>query len=201
VRLRDVAREMTGQDRVAAVLASEIAVLSYGLASWRSRPHAPADAASFTHHRRSGHAAVVLAFGLVLLIEGVGVHLLLARWSALAAWIATAGTAYGALWLLADYRATVLRPILVDGRSLLLRVGLRFTLEVPIDGIASVERLRPDPGKDAVALPLLAPPTHWVMLSEPRVAEGPYGLRRRVRAIGVAPDDPEAFERRLRSGP
>lgn len=193
--LRRVARDVTGSDRLAAVLASEIAVLRYGLGSWRSRAHAPDGAKAFTHHVRSGHGGIV--FGLLILTagEGIAVHLLLGRWSAVAAWAVTLATAYGALWLVADYRATVLRPILVGEGRIVFRAGLRWTLAAPLAQVVDVGTAKPDVGKASAKLTLLATPTRWVTLAEPAVAEGPYGFRRRVRAIGLQPDEAEAFDR------
>ena len=170
-QLRRAAFELTRNDRAAEVV---------GLGSWRSRAHAPAGSSAFSQHLRSGHAAMMLALILLLAVEGLAVHFLLHHWSVLAAWICTIGSAYGALWLIADYRATVLRPILVSDESILFRAGFRCTVQVPLDRIAGVSRNKPQ-----------------LTLSEPMVAEGPYGLRRRVRAIGIAPDAADEFDRML----
>lgn len=199
-QLRRAALDLVRQERVAGVLATEIAVFYYGLGAWRARPHAPDGVAAFTHHRRSGHAAIVCALLLVFLIEGVALHLLVAIWSGLAAWLLTISTIYGALWLLADARATALRPLLADEECLVLRAGLRWSLRVPRDVVAGVTRAKPGSGKECLNLTLLGAPTHWIAFSRPLVAEGPYGMRRRVRAAGVQPDAAEAFDRALNPG-
>jgi hypothetical protein len=195
--LQRAAIDLVRQSRVAGVLATEIAVLYYGFFSWRARPHAPERASAFTHHRRSGHMAVVCAFVMVMAIEGLAIHLMLALWSGVAAWLLTVTTAYGALWFLADARATVLRPLLVDEESLLLRAGLRWTLRVPRDEVAAIRHAKPVYGRESLNLTLLGAPTHWIELAAPMLAEGPYGMRRRVRAIGVQPDAAEEFGRAL----
>jgi hypothetical protein len=114
-----------------------------------------------------------------------------------AAWLLTIGNAYGALWLLADYRMTVLRLILVSDDRVVIRAGLRFTIRVPLDQVAEVGRVRPDFGKESVNLTFLGTPTHWLRLTEPIEAEGPYGFRRRVRAIGLTPDAADNFQRSI----
>jgi len=199
-QLRRAALELTGNDRVSGILATEIAVLVYGLGSWRARPHAPGETTAFTHHRRSGQGRIVFAFLLIMAIEAFAVHLLLLVWSATAAWIFTIGTAYAALWLLADYRATVLRPILIDEESLLVRAGLRCTLRVPRVRLAASRHEKPELGKECLNLTLLGAPTHWLVFSERVTTEGPYGFRRGVRAIGIQPDEPEDLERILARG-
>lgn len=196
-RLQRAAFELTRNDWAAAVLALELGVFYYAFASWRARPHAPAGTRVFSLHERSGHAGVVLAFLLLMAAEGFAVHVLLLKWSSLVAWIFTLSTVYAALWLLADYRATVLRPIVVDDECVLIRAGFRCTLRVPRAAIVKVGRDRPAFGKLNLNLTLLATPTHWITLSEPMLARVPYGFSRRVRALGLEPDDPVGLERAL----
>jgi len=200
-QLHRAAFDLTRNDRVAAVLALELGVLYYAFGSWRARPHLPAGWSAITHHRRSGHAGIVLAFLVVMAAEGLAVHVLLLNWSALVAWLFTIGTAYGGLWLIADYRATVLRPILIDDDTVLIRAGFRCALRVPRARIAEVGRTKPAFGKESFNLTFLGTPTRWLTLSEPMLALGPYGFRRRVRAIGIEPDTADEFDRVLAPRP
>lgn len=196
-QLQQGAYEVTGSRLATSVLASELAVVYYALGSWRARPHVPEGTSGFTHHLRSGHFGIVLAFLVILASEGLAMHLLLLRWSVLVAWIFTISSVYSALWAIADYRATVLRPILVTEESIVIRAGFRFALVVPRESIVEVGREKPDFGRKSRNLTLLSIPTRWLTLSQPMLAEGPYGLRRPVRAVGIEPDDPEAFDRAL----
>ena len=77
--------------------------------------------------------------------EGLAVHVLILKWSALVAWIFTIGTVYGALWLIADYRATVLRPILVSDESILIRAGFRCILSRLVRGATPADASGADP--------------------------------------------------------
>jgi len=197
--LRHAALDVIGQERVAGFLATEAALVYYGLGSWRSRAHVPAGTAAFTHHRRVGHVAIVAALLLVVAIEGVAVHMLVSIWRALAAWVLTLGTAYAALWLVADCRAVILRPILVDDHALVLRAGLRWSLRVPRAQVAAVVRHRPPLGRECLNLTLLGTPTHWIVLTQPVAARGPYGVRRHVRAVGIQPDDASGFDHLTRT--
>lgn len=188
-RLRRASREVVGLERVAEVLATELAVLYYGLAAWRAPVHAPAGRRAVSQHVRSSHGAILLAVLLLLAVEGLALHVLIARWSGLAAWLATLASLYTALWLVADYRATVLRPLLLDDESLWLRAGLRWSVRVPRAEVTAVTRRRPE-GERGVALTFLAAPTVWLTLAHPVTLRGPYGLRRRTRVLGLAPDEP-----------
>lgn len=200
-RLHEVAHEALGLERVAAMIASEVAVFHYAFFAWRARPHAPRGATAFTHHRRSGHAGTVVAIILLLAVEGFAMHFLITRWSAIAAWIFTASSVYAALWLIADHRATVLRPILVDDQGLWARAGLRASVRVPWSSIAAVSLQAPEVGRAAVRLTMFGSPSHWILLTEPVLVRGPYGFTRRALALGFEPDEPEAFARLVAACP
>lgn len=189
--------------RVAAVLATELAVLYYALLAWRARPHVPAGARAFSAHRRSGHGALVFTLLLITGVEGLVVHLLLAGASATAAWIATAVSVYGALWLLADYRAAVLAPpVLLAGGELWLRAGLRWRVRVARGQIVRVSRTAPDApaGGHARSLAFLTEPNVWIECAAPVVLEGPYGVRRRATHLGLFADEPDRLTAALTGG-
>lgn len=200
VQFRRAACDLFKNDRVAGVFASEIGMFYYALLAWRARPHVPEGMVAFTHHKRSGQLAIVLGFLVLLAAEGSAVHLLLMRWSSPVAWVITALTIYGALFILSDYRATVLRPILVGDDEVVVRAGLRYTMRVPRSQIAGVGNEKPEFGRESVKFAFLATPTHWVTLSERAEAHGMYGIRARVRAFGIEPDDPAGFESALGPG-
>lgn len=187
-RLRAGARAVV--PAVAAdVLVAELAVLYYAVGAWRARPHVPPGAHAFTTHRRSGHGGLVFGLLVVTAVEGVVAHLLVAGRSPAAAWALTALGVYGALWLVADYRAAVLRPVLWDGAALWVRAGLRWQARVAGGQVARVSRTPPAAG--ARSLAFLTAPNLWVECSAPVVLAGPYGLRREARRVGLFVDEPE----------
>lgn len=200
-QLRRAAAEALGVPRTAEVLAYELAVLHYALVSWRRRP--AADRAAFSYHRRGHYPVVLVGLLVVLAAEVPAVHLLLAHlWSPVAAWVATALSIYGALWLLGDYRAMVLRPIHLGATGIDLRIGLRWTLHIPFDEIRAVRPLTwrdaGDRRRDDLDATVLATPDLRLELDPERVARGLYGIGRKVRSVRLAVDDPERFVAQLR---
>ncbi len=193
-QLRKVALELVNHERLAGLFASEIGVFYYVFGSWRSRPHAPAGWSTFSCHQRSGQAGLVFGLLFLTLAEVLAVHFLLARWSLLAAWIFTSISAYGALWLVADFRATVLRPTLVGPRNIVLRAGLRWTVDLPRVQIESMGRTEPQAGQQKINLGLMGGASHWLILKEPILAHGPYGISKQVLAIGLSPDNVRQWE-------
>jgi hypothetical protein len=197
-RLRERAREVLVAPAVAEVVAFEIAILFYALFAWRAEPDTAGARAVFGHYRRMGYGAALAGLLLALGAEIVPVHLLVALWSPVAAWALTLLGLYSVLWLIGDYRALRLRPSVVRGEVLELRLGLRWTARVPLASIRSVRHTgahppaRSTPGY--LRAVVLGEPRHLLELSAPVEVLGPYGWRKRVRLIGITVDDEGALE-------
>jgi hypothetical protein len=196
--LRRAAFEMVRAERAAEVIAYEAAVLWYAVAGGGSR-ETDHDAEAFGVRRRSGYGPVLAALLLALTAEAIAVHLLVRHWSAAAAWVLTILTAYAVVWLIGDFRALGRRPILLTDDELVVRLGLRWTVRVPLARIRAVRGagiLKPQ-GPDHLRAVLLGAERQVVVLDSEQVATGFYGLRRRVRSIGLSVDEPERFLRCL----
>lgn len=195
-RIRAAARAITGNDRAGELVASEIAMLYYALFGWRMKPLRD-DRNSFTVHERSGWSTVLVCIFVLIVAEGLGMHLLLGRWSTLAAWSWTALDLWAMAWFLGDYHALRVRRSFVDDDALHLRYGMRWSLDVPLAAITSIEAVREErawkqPGILKVAM--LEEPRWLITFDEPRVASGLAGLRKTVHAIALLPDDERWIE-------
>ena len=94
----------------------------------------------FGVHRQHGNASTQLGFVIVMAAELPIVHVLLhLAFGATVAWVVTALSAYGWLFLWAEYRATRWRPVSVDAQSLHLRYGLLIDTVVPRRSIVDVQ--------------------------------------------------------------
>ena len=205
--LRRAALELVEAPRAAEIIAYEAAVLWYALAGGGRRSTFPG-AESFGVRRKSGYGPVLIAILFALVAEGIAIHLFVRHWSAVAAWILTILTAYAAVWLLGDFRALGRRAIALTADELIVRVGLRWTLRVPLDGIRAVRAVAGSAGArgpDHLRAVILGGERQVVELDAPLEATGFYGIRRSVRSIGLSVDDPERFlevlERRLEERP
>ncbi|MFT7699666.1 MAG: hypothetical protein ACI8S7_001494 [Candidatus Krumholzibacteriia bacterium] len=195
VQFYDTALGLFKNERVAGIFSSEVCVFYYGLCAWRKAPQSPSNALNISHHQRSGQIGIVFAFLVLLAGEGFAVHLLLAKWNAVVAWLFTASTVYAGLWLLADMRASILRPIIVGSTEIVFRAGIRQTLVVQRSLISSVSRTQPDANEFvSLSLKFAGPPSHWVCFKEPVLARGAYGVEKWVQAVGLEPDDSTACE-------
>jgi hypothetical protein len=198
-RLRAATVELTGNARLAGFLTLELAMVRYAFARRGEPPHVPEGSRAFTQHVESGHGGLVFGVLMLLAVEGLAVHFLLAKWSHLLAWIFTLSTVYVALWMFADWRATVLRPLLVEDDALRIRAGLRWHGRVDRAAVVALHDATAEPPKrERVEITFLSGPTRWLELREPATLEGPFGTRKTARWIGLAPDDPSGLAVALR---
>ena len=109
------------------------------------------------------------------------------------AWILSLLTLYSMFWLWADLRACKLRPIIVTDSKVILRAGMRWTVEVPKTQIQTIVRQPPDDPKQSLNLSLFTAPNVYLHLKHPVSCIGPYGFQKTTSIIGAQPDEPEAF--------
>ena len=194
-RFRDAAVASLPSRAAAEAVAYELSLLYYAVLGWRARP--ARDANAFSYHVKSGYGGIVFALAVATLVEGAAVHMLVHPHSAAAAWILTGLSAYGLFWLLGDYQAVRLRPIVVADDALRLRTGLRWSATIAWTDVAALA----DGGR--APLPKRAPGWgHMTAIGAPKLVlelkrevevRGPYGITRRVRRIGLTVDDAKRF--------
>ncbi|MDX1661026.1 MAG: hypothetical protein R3326_04475 [Gemmatimonadota bacterium] len=189
-RIRTASRTIA-PGRAADAIAYEVTLLWHAVARRIPTLEAGPGERILTSHRRAAYGTVVAALLIAVVVEAVAVHFLLAIWTPTGAWVATALSVYGALWLVGDYRAIRARPSVVGPDRLHLRLGLRWEVEVPVDAIESVESGLDDDADVRMVLPAAKGVT--LTLSRPVEAVGPYGMRRRVETVSIGLDEPGAL--------
>jgi len=126
------------------VLASELAVLRYGLLFWKKEKSGLTEANTFTTHKDFGYIALWCIFLLAVSVEITAVHLLLLRWSHTAANILTALSLYGTIFLIADLSAILKRKVVITNGQLILRTGLRWRSITGLSNVASLTKINSD---------------------------------------------------------
>ncbi|WP_080238352.1 hypothetical protein [Spirosoma rigui] len=185
---------------IAAVFTSESQVIRFSLLSWwRLNSDIKADQYPVTTYRESGQTALMIALLAVCLIEACAMHFLLVRWNPTVAFLITATSLYGMLFLTADLVTTRYRPSYLTHESLHLRLGIWWRIVIARTAIEHVSPLteRPDKKTGLLNGMLLVAPNTLLTLREPVWAEGPYGIRREVRTIALFVDDRPSFVRQL----
>jgi hypothetical protein len=190
---------------VGRLLATEVTLVWYALASWQRAPHVPPQARAFSYHRANGLAALLWAFVAVSVVELFVVHLLVHGYSSRAAWTLSAVSMIGIVWLVGFIRALVLRPVLVFPDRLVARGGILWTAEIPRDAIEAVEsgwavRAPASETPGYIRITPVAQPNVLLRLRTDVEAYGLYGRRRRVRVMALSVDKPAALAELLKGG-
>ena len=176
-------------------LASELATLYYALFSWRAKPHIPFDAEAVTGYKKAGQADLLAVLPIACVLEMIPTHLLLQRWNSGVAWVATALSAYGLIWMVGLARSFRLRPTLITQDYVYLRYGLIFQLQAPRSLIACSRRAVAEDIQFAV--PRNTEPTHCIEFVREVTAAGLFGFQKRLTRVALAFDDQVAVERAL----
>ncbi|OAN65680.1 hypothetical protein [Sphingomonas sp. TDK1] len=175
------------------VAAAELRWLHLGLFRWGAAPDVPAGCQSFAYHRHLTPMAVTLL--ALQAIEIAVHHLLLAHWSARAAYILFVLSDVGLIYMIALIKSFRLCPVLLTPEGARVRAGLLVDQFVPYAAIVSLETSFDSAlVKDKATLNagLLGWPNLVLRLHDPLPG------RRPRTAIAFRLDDPEPFVRALR---
>jgi len=191
-----------GRESFAARLfMAELSILRLAFAGWLLKPQIRSGSRTFTMHEDNGTAMIFGSMAVMSLVEAGLMHMVLQRWSGLAAWCLTGLSVYGALLLAALARSFAVFPIDLGDDSLLLRAGMLWSVEVTPANFANIGPVTfPIPERRApgyVRITGLGEPNLLIELHEPVLAEGLYGRRKLVSRLGVSADDPAGFTRSL----
>lgn len=185
--------------KLAPIFVAEIAVIYYGLINWKKRKLTTNE---FTYHVKSGTVTLLGAFIFIILIETFVVHLLVSRWSEIAAWILTGLSIYTVLQVLGFAKSLSKRPFEISDNSLLIRYGILAEVDINLRDIAVIE-LSKKPIKDYKTCIKLSPfgelESHntVIYLNTPNTLAGMYGTKKEFEALAFYVDQPEMFKENL----
>jgi hypothetical protein len=202
-RLQHGMKAILGDNRLNALLATEIAVFYFGVVGWFLKPQLIPGATTSTCYRKSGWGGLVGVLSFLVVVEGSVIHVLLSQHSVLAAWMWNAFDLYALLFLFADFQALRLRPLVLTAESLTIRLGLRWQGTVPLAKIATMEKFagikREWSRSNYVKIAVASEPEILLTLREPIEFTGILGMKRQVFYIGLSVDEPGLIKQ-LREG-
>jgi hypothetical protein len=186
-------------EKLALPFATEVAVFYYGFINWKKRR---LNSNNFTYHKNSGTPALLYAFILIIGIETVAIHILLAQWSFIASWILTALSIYTAIQVLGFAKSLAQRPISINHESLTLKYGILNEVEISFSDIDKVELSRKSLEKNELTKalsPLGKVESHNVVISLKKENKliGLYGIKRNFKILGLHIDEPIQFKKKL----
>ncbi len=193
-------QHVLGASTPANILVTELLLLYLAFGGWFKKftSRAP-EHAIFSYHRRVGYTTITCVVALILLVETTALHILLQRWSALAAWIFTGLSLYSLLWLIGDYHAIRLHPLVLDETHLHLRIGMRWRATIPLSGIAEIQNLsrREKSVDDYVSVALFGSPRLVMALRQPITIKGLFGIQKETWRLALTIDDEKRFRQEL----
>jgi hypothetical protein len=176
--------------------ATEVAVFYYGFIHWKKREIQPNE---FTYHQKSGTFALFMILIMIIGIETLALHILLALWNTTAAWILTALSLYTAIQFFGFAKALAQRPIVIKENTLYLRYSIMKEAKIPLAAIQSITLSKKALENNSLSQklsPLGELESHNVIIqlqSEQQLI-GLYGLKKTFKTIGLYVDAPEAFK-------
>ncbi len=115
---------------------TEIAVFYYGFVEWKRRELKDNE---FHYHKESGSVSLLAVLIFLITIETLVLHILLAMWNGLIAWILTFLSLYSIIQIFGFLRSMSKRPIIIEDGELYLRYGIMNEAVVDLKDIRSIE--------------------------------------------------------------
>lgn len=198
---RESGLTVTGNRFISQFLGTELAMLYYAFFIWKKRPYGKNE---FSYHRDNGTIALLSAFAFLILIETAAVHLIIAQWSELTAWILTAMSFYSFLFLVAHIKAIIHRPHLIGTTEIQLRNGLFGTASIPYSRIAAIEITSNEPVTERKCIkrffPFANKESHNVILHlhQSLEIESIYGITQSCDTLLLQIDNKSLFEAEIK---
>lgn len=175
---------------------TEISVFYYGFVHWKKRE---LDENEFSYHKESGTITLLVAIIFIIAIETFVLHILLAKWSVIAAWILTWVSIYSGVQLFGFLRSMYKRPIVITNGKLFLRYGIMNETIINMDNIDSIELSSQDIelNKETRKLSFLGDlESHNVIirLKAENILTGLYGTKRKYRNLVLHVDKNTEFK-------
>ncbi len=186
------------------ILAIDIAAVYYSLFSWRKSPpvmeHGKGH--SFTFHKDGSYLGVFMMLVHAMVLEIIAVHIMVAQYSHTVAWLVTGLDIYTLLFIIADYQAIRLSPVVLDSTGIHFQKGIRqygFVSWEKVSGIGknekSVKEVNQDRRSVSLALHGLEkePIPYVIQLQEPVEIRQIFGFKKTIHTLYVKMDEGHTF--------
>ncbi len=178
---------------------TEIAVFYYGFIYWKRRE---LKANEFSYHKDSGTIALLFAIIFIVTIETIVLHILLSKWSNIAAWILTFLSVYSGIQIFGFLKSMIKRPISIENNRLYLRYGIMTETIIDLKDIDSIEISSKDIelNKETKKLSFLGElESHNIIIRLKKENElaGLYGTRKKYKNLALYVDDKTEFTNQI----
>ena len=192
---RSIMFEILGNEKVANIVSSEVAVIYYAFFSTKDK--SIDYKTKFTSYKENGLPIVLIAILSIFLIETTGVHFLLSLWSKTIALMFTGLSFYTCLQLFAHIRALKARPIIINSNSFEVHNGLAGDAFIQFDNIEKIELSNKKPmGRESIKISLLKGLENHntvVYLKTPIEVTKIFGIKKKTDTVLFFVDKPKEF--------
>ncbi|QHA90911.1 hypothetical protein [Bacillus sp. N1-1] len=185
------------------LVATDLAAIYYCLFSWRKKKQASVEHVnSFTFHKDGGYLGVFYMLVHAMVIEIIAVHMMVAQYSHVAAWVVTIFDLYALLFIISDYKAIRLSPVILSNKGIHFQKGIRQygfiewnTVKGIMENKKSPEEVKQDRASVELALHGLEREQLPFVIELNRSMEinQVFGFKKSVERLYVKVDDPYAF--------
>ena len=180
-------------------LVTEIAVLYYGFIYWKKRN---LNENEFSYHKESGTIAMLAVTIFIVAVETVVLHILLSKWSNIAAWILTCISIYSGFQLFGFLKSMSKRPISIVNGTLFLRYGIMCETNIDLKNIASIEVSSKDmewnsENRKLSFLGEMESHNLVIRLKEENTLIGMYGIKRKYKNLALHVDKKIEFKNQI----
>lgn len=174
------------------IVASEASLIYYCFFAWRN-PKLKSN--EFSYHHKTPVVSLLYGFMLLIVAEGIGLHLWLDGYNSILAWVFSFLSAYGFLQVFGVLKSIPKRPIIVNENEVLLKFGLLGSANLAKSNIESIYLSTKDIPEDIVDLKKLFLVDHNILitLKNSQRVPGLYGLKKDAKHIALFVDHPTDF--------
>ncbi len=149
----------------------------------------------FTYHKTTQYPAFFWVMFISTLITTPVFHFLLMQWNEVIAWVVTGSTIYGLIWLYVDYMVIKHKLIILLENKLLIRIGIRWKVDVNLSNIESIESSVSEKVEEEYTnISILATEKNvFISLHDSIVVEGIFGITKRTSKIALYVDEVDIF--------
>lgn len=182
--------------RLAMPFATEVAVFYYGFINWKKRTLAEKE---FSYHKDSATLAILGVLILIIGIETFALHILISRWSIIAAYILSGISIYTGIQILGFAKSLTKRPISINEKTLSLKYGILNEVEISFFDIETIEVTSKSIELDDLTRNLspfgeLESHNLVITLKNANTLIGLYGIKKKFNVLALHIDRPKDFK-------
>jgi hypothetical protein len=193
--IKQAVSDVFNDNKAVNILLTELLLMYLAVFGWFKKFDATRmEGSAFTYHRKSSYSTILGVMIALLCVETTALHIIVLHWSKIAAIILTGLSIYSLLWLIGDFHAIRLQPVLITQDNIELRIGVRWKGTIPISTIESIDAgSGPARNSKGYVRASVLGARLVLNLNQPAILKGLFGMTKAASKIGLSIDDVDNF--------